>query len=261
MKLKKEGPIGVFDSGVGGISVLREMLSLMPNEDYIYFGDSVNAPYGVKTEDEIRELTVTHVKHLLSEGAKGICVACNTATSAAVRVMRGMFPELPLVGIEPALKPAVLSMEHPKVLVMATPATIRQEKFRVLMDKYIDQADIIPLPCPGLMEFVESGDFEGAEVDSFLRTLLGDKLDMGIDCIVLGCTHYPFVQSHLLSLFGGKVTIFDGGAGVARQMKRLLEGSGLLSERQEKGSVRFENSDDSIEKLKLCERLLGKSLN
>ena len=127
-------PIAVFDSGVGGISVLRELVKIMPAENYLYFGDSLNAPYGTKTLDEVRELTCEHARRLLfEEGAKGLVVACNTATSAAVRKLREMYPDIPIVGIEPAVKPAVMCKEHPRVLVMATPMTIREEKFRKLM--------------------------------------------------------------------------------------------------------------------------------
>ena len=141
--------IAVFDSGVGGISVLRELTKIMPNEDFIYYGDSANAPYGTKTLEEVRKLTCEHARRLLfEEGAKGLVVACNTATSAAVRVLREMYPEIPIVGIEPAVKPAVLCKENPRVLVMATPMTIREEKFHKLMDRYTNQGEIIPLPCP-----------------------------------------------------------------------------------------------------------------
>ena len=128
--LYKENPIAVFDSGLGGVSVLRELIRVMPNENYIYFGDSANAPYGVKTLEEVRELTCEHAKRLFEDGAKGLVVACNTATSAAVRVLRETYPTIPIVGIEPAVKPAVMWKEHPRVLVMATPMTIREEKFQ-----------------------------------------------------------------------------------------------------------------------------------
>ena len=153
--IEKKQPIAVFDSGVGGISVLRELTKIMPKEDFIYFGDSKNAPYGVKTKEEVRKLTIACATRLFDQGAKGLVVACNTATSAAVRVLREMYPYIPIVGIEPAVKPAVLCMDHPRVLVMATPMTIHEEKLHNLIAKYEDKATIIPLPCPGLMDFVE----------------------------------------------------------------------------------------------------------
>ena len=137
---KKRQPIGVFDSGVGGISVLRELIRVMPNENYIYLGDSKHAPYGTKPLETVRELTFENARLLLAQGAKGLVVACNTATSAAVRLMRSTYPQLPIVGIEPALKPAALQKEHPRVLVMATPMTVQQEKFRQLMARYEEKA-------------------------------------------------------------------------------------------------------------------------
>ena len=161
-------PIAVFDSGVGGISVLRELVKIMPNEDYLYSGDSRNAPYGTKTLEEVRTLTRAHAKELFARGAKGLVVACNTATSAAVRILREEYPKIPIVGIEPAVKPAVAFMEHPRVLVMATPMTIREEKFHRLMDRYASQGEIIPLPCPGLMNFVERGDLDGEDLQKYL---------------------------------------------------------------------------------------------
>ena len=142
-QLQRENPIAVFDSGVGGISVLRELIRIMPEEDFIYFGDSKNAPYGTKEKEKVRELTIGCARKLFDQGAKGLVVACNTATSAAVRKLREMYPYIPIVGIEPALKPAALCMEHPKVLVMATPMTIHEEKFHVLMERYKEKAQIL----------------------------------------------------------------------------------------------------------------------
>jgi len=249
-------PIGVFDSGVGGISVLRELINVMPNEDYIYLGDSKNAPYGTKSLEQVRELSFHNAQMLLEQGAKGLVVACNTATSAAVRLMRGMYPELPIVGIEPALKPAALQKEHPQVLVMATPMTVQQEKFRQLMARYEDQAQIYPLPCPGLMEFVEAGDLESGRLYDFLRELLAPYLTKQLDSVVLGCTHYPFARKVIQQIVGENVTIFDGGAGTAREMRRRLAAAGLLNPSGTPGTVTFENSLATEEELELCQRLL-----
>lgn len=253
---KARQPIGVFDSGVGGISVLRELINVMPNEDYIYLGDSKNAPYGTKSLEQVRELSFHNAQMLLEQGAKGLVVACNTATSAAVRIMRGMYPELPIVGIEPALKPAALQKEHPHVLVMATPMTVQQEKFRQLMARYEDRAQIYPLPCPGLMEFVEAGDLESARLYDFLRELLTPYLTKPLDSVVLGCTHYPFARKMIQQIVGENVTIFDGGAGTAREMRRRLAAAGLLSPSETPGTVTFENSLATEEELELCQRLL-----
>ena len=257
---KKGRPIGVFDSGVGGISVLRELIGVMPCENYIYLGDSKNAPYGTKSLEEVRELSFANARMLLEQGAKGLVVACNTATSAAVRLMRGMYPDLPIVGIEPALKPAALQKEHPRVLVMATPMTVHQEKFRQLMARYEQKAEIFPLPCPGLMEFVEAGDLESDRLRSFLQELLGPYLDKQLDSVVLGCTHYPFARRMIRQIVGEKVTIFDGGEGTAREMRRRLAAADLLNPSQEPGWVRFENSVATQEELDLCERLLKQEI-
>lgn len=257
---KKGQPIGVFDSGVGGISVLRELIRVMPNENYIYLGDSKNAPYGTKPLETVRKLTFRNVRTLLDQGAKGLVVACNTATSAAVRLMRSTYTEVPIVGIEPALKPAALQKEHPKVLVMATPMTVRQEKFRQLMARYENKADIYPLPCPGLMEFIEAGDLESERLHDFLQELLAPYLDKKMDSVVLGCTHYPFARKMIRRVMGDTVTIFDGGEGTAREMRRRLAAAELLNPSEEPGWVKFENSVATPEELALCQRLLKQEI-
>lgn len=254
-KCKK--PIGVFDSGVGGISVLKELVKQMPHEDYIYFGDSQHAPYGTKKLEEVKELTVNNVRFLLDNGAKSIVVACNTATSAAVAMLRKMYADIPLVGIEPAIKPAVLSKNGSRIVVMATPMTLRQEKFQKLMHRYEDMADIVPLPCPGLMEFVERGVLNGNELDKYLTELFWSVNHKKIDSIVLGCTHYPFVKASVQKAVGSDVSIFDGGEGTAREMKRRLEEAELLNNNTKNGTTRFINSRNTEEELKLCEYLLN----
>lgn len=256
---KCDCPIGVFDSGMGGISVLKELYKVMPQEDYIYFGDSRNAPYGTRPVEEIRAMTVANVQLLLGQGAKGIVVACNTATAAAVRMLRGMYPDIPLVGIEPAIKPAALQPGHPTILVMATPMTIQGEKYKTLMMRYDQKADIIGLPCPGLMEFVESGNTDGADLKVFLEDLLAPYLSE-IDSIVLGCTHYPFVRRLIEEIAGERVRIFDGGLGTAREMRRRLEVAGLLTSRTGCGSVIFENSLATEEEIELSRTLFQKNL-
>ncbi len=255
--LQSDGPVAVFDSGVGGISVLRELAHLMPEEDYLYYGDSKNAPYGVKDAKTVRALTCGHAKRLFDQGAKGLVVACNTATSAAVRTLRERYPYIPIVGIEPAVKPAAQCGEHPRVLVLATPMTIREEKFRRLMALYEKEADIFPLPCPGLMDFVERGDLDGEDLHKYLTELLYDYRDDAVDAVVLGCTHYPFARRQIERVLGPHVRIFDGGEGTAREMKRRLAAAGLLRGENRQGTVVFENSDDNNDKLALCRRLLA----
>lgn len=255
----KERPVAVFDSGVGGISVLRELIKIMPGEDYIYMGDSKNAPYGTRPKEEVRRLTIDCAENLFAQGAKGLVVACNTATSAAVRVLRDMYSQIPIVGIEPAVKPAVLCMEYPRVLVMATPMTIREEKFHHLMERYENEADIIPLPCPGLMDFIERGDLEGEDLLHYLQDLLYSYSDNQVDAAVLGCTHYPFIRKQIQRVLGENVKIFDGGEGTAREMRRRLGEKGLLREENRCGVITFENSLTDSGKIELCRRLLEKA--
>lgn len=255
-----EQPIGVFDSGMGGISVLKELYKIMPEEDYIYFGDSIHAPYGTKPLEEIQQLTIANVQALLAQNAKGIVVACNTATAAAVRILRSMYPELPLVGIEPAIKPAALQPGHPTILVMATPMTISGKKYKNLMMQYEMDADIIDLPCPGLMEFVESGNTDGDDLRAFLENLLTPYL-REIDSIVLGCTHYPFVRGIIQQIAGERVRIFDGGSGTAREMRRRLTQAGLRTTKTAPGNVHFENSLATKEEIELSRTLFQKNLS
>ncbi len=256
IQLKKENPVAVFDSGVGGISVLRELVKIMPEEDYIYFGDSKNAPYGTRDKEDVKNLTVCCARRLFAQGAKGLVVACNTATSAAVRLLRETYPYIPIVGIEPAVKPAVHCMEHPRVLVLATPMTIREDKLNRLIARYADEAEIIPLPCPGLMDFIEKGNLEGENLHGFLEDLLYSYSGNRVDAAVLGCTHYPFVREQIQRVLGEKVRIFDGGEGTAREMRRRLAASGLLRGENRTGRIIFENSLEDGHKIALCHRLL-----
>lgn len=254
---QNDSPIAVFDSGVGGVSVLRALLEEMPHENYWYYGDSANAPYGTKSLEEVRQLTVSHVDRFLAEGAKAVVVACNTATSAAVRFLRQKYPKVPIIGIEPALKPAVYSGGYPNVVVMATPMTLREQKFHNLMDRYIGMAHIIPLPCPGLMEYIEHGNIHSMELEQFLERLFEPFEKQKLDAVVLGCTHYPFVSTELQKVLGDNVLLFEGGPGTARETKRRLAEAGLLCSSQKKGCVTFDNSEQSEEKKNLCRKLLN----
>lgn len=253
---KREAPIAVFDSGMGGVSVLRELIKTMSEEDFYYFGDSKNAPYGTKSTEKVRELTIAHTEDFMKMGAKGVVIACNTATSAAVRVLRLMYPELPLVGIEPAVKPAAEKYPQGNILVMATPITIREEKLHHLIEKFGGHANVMPLACPGLMDFVEAGNIDSPELYGFLRDLL-EPYQKNLDAVVLGCTHYPFVRKVIERIVGDQVEIFDGGAGTAREMRRRLAVDGLLREATgRQGKIEFHNSDLTKEREDLFEKLL-----
>ena len=237
------GPVGFMDSGLGGLSVLREAIRLMPSEDFIYFGDSLNAPYGTKPVEEVCRLAFDSVEYLLGRGAKAITIACNTATAAAVAKLRAAYPELIIVGIEPAIKPAVLDSHGGRILVMATPNTLKQDKFLELMGQYADQAEIVPVPCAGLMEFVERGDLEGTDLDDYFTDHLQPFLSEDTETIVLGCTHYPFLKQHLRRFLKGRdITLIDGSRGTAMELKRRLRVRGLLKEEDVKGHVEIVNS-------------------
>lgn len=250
-------PIGVLDSGLGGISVLRELVKLMPGENFIYYGDSANAPYGTRIPEEVIDLTKKDVEFLLERGAKAIVVACNTATSVAIKELRAAYEEvLPVIGIEPALKPAVKAKEHSKVVVMATPMTLSQTKFNSMMHIYEDDANIIKMPCPGLVEYIESGVLEGPVLDAYLEKQFAPYDKAEIDAVVLGCTHYPLIreviQKHLPGVF-----VYDGGFGTAKQTKRRLAERGLLSDRESGGKVEIFNSRNTEKILELSRRLLN----
>lgn len=252
--MKKTNPIAVIDSGMGGISVLRKLYKIMPNEDYIYFGDSANAPYGIKTIEEIRELTVTAAENMINRGAKALVIACNTATSAAAACLREKHPELPIIGLEPAIKPAALFKENPKVLVLATPLTLKAEKFNLLMEKLKDKAQFYKLPAPELVRFIESGNFDSPEEIAYLENILEPYVNK-VDAVVLGCTHFPFARKTIKRILGGNVEIFNGGEGAARYCKTLLEEKNLLNERADKGTISFENSDEN--KIELSKMLFS----
>lgn len=246
----------MFDSGLGGISVLRELRALMPNEHYLYFGDSANAPYGTRPLDEVRDLTLRNIGALYDRGIKSAVIACNTATSAAVSLLRERFRDIPVIGMEPALKPAALAHPGGTVLVLATPLTLREEKFSHLMEHYQDGARIVPLACPELVEFVERGELESEALLQYLHGRL-DRFRGAADAAVLGCTHFPFLRAAIRSVLGPETALYDGGAGTARQTQRLLETLSLLNDSGTAGSVRLENSRNDPQEAALSEYLLS----
>ena len=254
---RSELPVLFFDSGVGGISILRRSVRLLPCEDYLYFGDSLHAPYGVRSLGEVRELCLNALEPLIARGVKALVVACNTATSAAIGALRERCPDLIVIGTEPAIKPAVERHEGGRILVMATPMTLKEEKFLALQAQYQPRAEIIPLPCPGLMEFVEQGVTSGGAVEGYLLDKLEPYRNVPVSAIVLGCTHYPFLTGAIRRIAGRHVEIIDGADGVAHQLRSRLAAKALLTRRTEPGRVTFENSLDQPEILELCRTLLS----
>lgn len=253
---RKYDPIGVFDSGVGGISVLRELMRQMPHESFVYYGDSANAPYGARTPEEVCALTEAHVQQLIDRGAKAIVIACNTATGAAIRFLREKYTQIPIIGMEPAIKPAVQAYPGGRILVMATPVTLSSPGFRRLMEAHADQAEILPAPCSQLARMIESGRLDGEELEEYLRAELADFLNAPPEAVVLGCTHYPFAADTIRRVTKAK-ELFDGGAGTARETERQLALRGWLAEKSHRGCVTILNSDPDLAHLRFCERLLG----
>ena len=219
--------IAVFDSGVGGISVLRHLRRVMPGEKYLYFGDSANAPYGTKTKEEVRLLSFRAAEHLLEKGIKALVVACNTATSAAINELRAAYPDLIVIGIEPALKLAVDHFPGGRIGVMATPMTLKEEKFANLMGRFEKTCRVHKIPAPGLVELIEQGKADSPETLQLLQTLFAPYAGQ-LDALVLGCTHYPFAAQSICRVLGDTVALLDGGDGTARETRRRLQEAGLL---------------------------------
>lgn len=250
----KSGYIAVFDSGVGGISVLRQLVKLMPDEKYLYFGDSANAPYGTKTTEEVRALTLAACGALMERGSKALVVACNTATAAAIADLRSIYPDRIIIGIEPALKVAADHFPGGEIGVMATPVTLREEKFDTLLHRFETACSVHKIPAPGLVELVERGMAESEETEELLTPLLLPYRNK-LDAVVLGCTHYPFAAKAIGKLLGENTALLEGGPGTARQTKRRLEADGLLWDGE--GEIVFENSAGSEEMIARCKELLA----
>lgn len=249
---REEEFIAVFDSGVGGISVLRELVKLLPDERYLYFGDSANAPYGNRTTEQVRQLTLDAAQMLMERGIKALVVACNTATAAAIEQLRQTYPDTIIIGIEPALKVAVDRFPAGRIGVMATQVTLREEKFAHLLERFPDMA-IDLIPAPGLVSLIEEGKADAPETEVLLQNILAPYIGK-LDALVLGCTHYPFVKQSIQKILGAATVLLDGGEGTARQTRRCLEQAGLL--RSGEGSVQIENSSHDANLLQLAAHLL-----
>ncbi|MBE7002483.1 MAG: glutamate racemase [Ruminococcaceae bacterium] len=248
----REDYIAVFDSGVGGISVLKELVSLMPKENYLYFGDSANAPYGDKTAEQVRELTLQNAQMLLAGKTKALVVACNTATAVAIDLLRRQYPDRVIIGIEPALKMATDRFPTGRIGIMATQVTLREEKLSHLQEQF-PRAQVTHIPAPGLVELIEQGKAGSPETKQLLTRILAPYRGK-LDALVLGCTHYPFVKEEIAEILGTGTALLDGGAGTARQTRRCLAEAGLLNEAG--GSVTVENSLGTPEILQLSFALL-----
>lgn len=250
-------PIGVFDSGVGGLSILREVHRLMPQESTIYYADSGHCPYGGKSAAAISARALAITDELLTAGAKLIVVACNTATIAAIEQLRATYP-LSFVGVEPAIKPAVAQTRSGVIGVLATGAAVAGEKFLRLQAQHGQNVRVITQPCPGLVEFVERGELDGAALRAALRRYIDPLLRQGADTLVLGCTHYPFLREAIAAVAGTEVSLLDTGTAVARQTLRVLERENLAAAPTAVGHFQWRTSGDPAHVGPVIERLLLK---
>ena len=263
MDIKKGLPIGVFDSGVGGISVLAELIQQLPMERYIYYGDSKNAPYGTRSLEEVKSLSLNVAGILAADGIKALVVACNTATSGAIRELREVL-NIPVIGMEPAVKPAIERPHQGKVAVMATPFTLREKKFNTLISKYADPDEIIKLPCGGLVEIIEAHGGRSKELEEYLRGLY-QQVDLNeISSIVLGCTHYIFIKELIEEIVGSRISLVDGNNGTVNQVERLLKQADLLNNQSRTTEafteVKMINSSGASELMILSKQLLEERL-
>lgn len=259
--------IGVFDSGVGGMSVLKHLVAQMPHEEFHYFGDSAFAPYGTKPKAQIAQRSAAIAKKFIDEGAKALVIACNTATAAAADELRAAYPHLPIVGVEPALKPAVTAYPHGTVIVLATKATLSLQKYHNLETRLHPSAKVISIPGEGLVELIESGQADSEQMHKRLTELLGDYAGQ-VDAVVLGCTHYPFIKKQISSVLGD-VEFFDGGAGAAHQLERLLGQANLLASADAaadkntsavESGILFSSSIDTPEELKFYQEFFSQDM-
>lgn len=231
-------PIGIFDSGVGGLSVLRHIRAELPHEDLLYYADSLNAPYGAKSPEFIVTRSREITQFLREQGAKAIVVACNTATAASIKTLRQEF-DLPIVGMEPAVKPAAAATRSGVVGVLATTGTLQSAQFAALLENYGQNIRIVTQGCVGLVECIERGELDGAETRALVTRFVTPLLDAGADTLVLGCTHYPFVKPLIAEIAGPDVVLIDTGAAVAQQLQRRLQAEALLSDGMRGGEVKF----------------------
>jgi len=220
--------IGVFDSGVGGISIWKEITTLLPHEDTIYLADSKNAPYGQKSKEKILEFSIKNTELLIDKGCKIIVVACNTATTNAISFLRQNY-DIPFIGIEPAIKPAALQTTTNAIGILATKGTLSSELFHTTSKKFTEGIRVIEQIGEGLVPLIEAGNIDTPEMTTLLKKYLNPMLNADIDCLVLGCSHYPFLIPHIKKIIGSEIKIIDSGEAVARQTKTILEKANLLN--------------------------------
>ena len=252
--MHKENPIGFFDSGVGGLSVLKYALKVMPEENYIYFGDSLNAPYGTKTNEQVFDLTENAVKSLVDRNVKAVVVACNTATSIAVDELRKTI-SVPIISMEPAIKPA-LEKTRGNVLLLATNVTLSSDRVNNLIEKYDQNNRVIKVPCPELAKKIEEAVFKVDAIDDYLIEILAPFKESDVTAVVLGCTHYPFIKDKILKCLNKNVEVFDGIDGTIAHLKDILIENNIKNSNSNKGTVTLESSLKEKNTIELYNKLL-----
>lgn len=253
--MSSHGFVGIFDSGVGGLSVWREIARQLPHEDTLYLGDQANVPYGSRSLGEVREFSEGVTRFLLDQGAKIVVVACNAASAAALHYLRDLFPNIPFVGMEPAVKPAVEHTHTGIVGVIATQTAFQGELFASLMARYANNVQVLTQVCPGLVEAVEAGALDTPETEALLQACLTPLVEAGVDQLALGCTHYPFLRPAIKRVVGAGVAIIDPAPAVARQTERMLAQRGLEASRNRVGQHVFYTSGDVSAFAKMVKRL------
>lgn len=253
----KQQPIGVFDSGVGGISVLQHIHALLPKEHLIYFADSRYAPYGNRTAEEIQSRCFAISDFLIASGVKAIVVACNTATAAAIHAMRERY-SVPIFGMEPAVKPAAAATKKGIIGVLATVGTLKSAQFAALLESYGRNVQVVTQGCEGLVECIERGELNAAGTRQLLQRYCEPLLREGADTIVLGCTHYPFVKPLIRQIVGDDVVLIDTGFAVAKHVQKRLDELSLLEQQADSGEVEFWTNSQLPDAAVIIERLWGR---
>jgi glutamate racemase len=256
--ISRDGPIGIFDSGVGGLSVWHEIVRALPHEDTIYVADQAHVPYGPRPQEEIRRYCDAITRFLVSAGCKAVVVACNTASAAALKHLREAFPDLPTIGMEPAVKPAAALTRSGVVGILATPATFQGRLFQATAGRHARHVTLVNQVCDGLAEQVESGDLDGPRTEAMLRRFLAPMQGAGADVVVLACTHYPFVIEPIRRIVGPGVVVVDPSPAIARHVRDVLGQRGLLALRQRTGQHEFLTSGADLARFgALLQRLAG----
>jgi len=252
-------PIGIFDSGVGGLSVLQEIRCQLPSEDLLFVADQAHVPYGSRSLSQVREFSREITNFLLSRGSKIVVVACNTASAAALHYLRQTFPDVPFVGMEPAVKPAAERTKSGLVGVLATPATFQGELYNSVVERFAKGITVLKDTCEGLVAQIERGDLDAPSTRVILENALRPMIVRGVDRVVMGCTHYPFVIPLIKEIVGPDVEVIDPAPAVARQVGRILDARGLRKLDSTLGTVQYLTTGDSAKLTQLLPHLIGES--